>query len=149
MSQNEAGMPDHPLKGQPLPRVGKERQTSLFKTAPFFLLKKYFIYLAVPGPSCSVRDLWSSLLLTEFLVEAMELLVAMCGVSFPDQGANLCPPAVEVWIPNHRTTMEFLIVFNDCVILHYIHVSHLYRLKNHWFYNNMFSTRKWYLGVMT
>ena len=133
MSQNEAGMPDHPLKGQPLPRVGKERQTSLFKTAPFFLLKKYFIYLAVPGPSCSVRDLWSSLLLTEFLVEAMELLVAMCGVSFPDQGANLrpCIGNTESWPLEHQESPK------NCPFLMRRHSTPVLGTGSPWIRNSM------------
>ena len=43
------------------------------------------------------------------------LLCCMCvffgaslhvGSWFPDQGLNPCPPAVEAWGPNHRTTRE-------------------------------------------
>ena len=42
------------------------------------------LYLAVPGLSCSTRDL------PNFLQSVGSLVVA-CRISFPDQGSNLCP----------------------------------------------------------
>ena len=47
----------------------------------YFLI---FIYLAVPGLSCSMQDLPSSLQHAGSLVEA-------CGIQFPDQGLNSGP----------------------------------------------------------
>lgn len=37
MSEKGAGISDPALKGQPLTRVGKERQTSLFMNYPFLM----------------------------------------------------------------------------------------------------------------
>ena len=55
-----------------------------------------FIHLARPGFSCSMRDLWSSLRLTGFLVTAHGLSYsAACGV-FPDQGLSPSPLHWEV-----------------------------------------------------
>ena len=47
-----------------------------------FELPYLFIYLAEPGLSCSMRAL---------LVAACRLLVASCGIQFPDQGLNPDP----------------------------------------------------------
>ena len=47
-----------------------------------FLKKTPFIYLAALGLSCGTWNL---------LVVACELLVAACGIQFPDQGSNPDP----------------------------------------------------------
>ena len=51
----------------------------------FFLI----IYLAVPGLSCSMRDLHFGM--WDLLVVARKLLVAVCGIKLPDQESNLGP----------------------------------------------------------
>ena len=50
----------------------------------FIFILKMFIYLSVPGLSCST---WGSLI----LVAAFKFLVVACEVSFPDQGSNQSP----------------------------------------------------------
>ena len=50
----------------------------------YFLI--LFIYLATPGIGCGT---WSSLQHVGHLVESCELLVAACGIQFPNQGLNL------------------------------------------------------------
>ena len=53
----------------------------------FFFNIYLFIYLAVPGLSCSTQDLFQ-LQHVESLVVAHGLLVVACGIQFPDQGWN-------------------------------------------------------------
>ena len=63
----------------------------LFRYFLFCLLcffKKYLfiiIFLAAPGLHCGLEDLWP-------LVGLVWLLVAACGIQFPDQGSNLGLP---------------------------------------------------------
>ena len=56
-----------------------------------FLKINLFIYLAVPGLSCSLGNLRSSLQHVGFLAATCKLLLATCGTYFPDQGLNLGP----------------------------------------------------------
>ena len=51
----------------------------------FFLI----IYLAVSDLSCGMRDLCFGM--WDLLVVARKLLVAVCGIKFPDQESNLGP----------------------------------------------------------
>ena len=53
----------------------------------FIYILILFFYLATPGLGCGV---WSSLQHAGHLVESGELLVAACGIQFPNQELNLC-----------------------------------------------------------
>ena len=55
------------------------------------LILKISAYLATPGLSCGTGHLWSLLRHASSLVVACELLVAACGIYFPNQGLNLGP----------------------------------------------------------
>ena len=87
----------------------------IFQLFQYFLfcllcfLKKYLfiiIYLAAPGLHCGLEDLWSS-------VGLVWLLVAACGIQFPDQGSNLGLPhwEHEISAMNHQRSLHYP-VFN-------------------------------------
>ena len=64
-----------------------------------FILLLIFIYLTVPGLSCSTWDLQSSLW-------HLKSLVVAGGILFPDQGLNLGLFAVGALSLSHWTTRE-------------------------------------------
>jgi len=64
-----------------------------------FILFLIFMYLAVPGLSCSTWDLQSSLW-------HLESLVVACGILFPDWGSNLGLSAMGALSLSHWTTRE-------------------------------------------
>ena len=57
----------------------------------FFFLIFIVIYLAVPGLSCGMWYLWSSLWHAGSLVAACKLSAAACGIWLPNQGSNPGP----------------------------------------------------------
>ena len=66
-----------------------------FRRSYYFLI---CIYLFVPALSCSTQGLPYLLRHVVSIVVAHELLVAACGIQFPDQGSNLGPLHWERWV---------------------------------------------------
>ena len=60
-----------------------------YKLHSFFF--NLFIYVAVPGLSCSMQNLPSSLRHVGSFLVACKLLVVACGIQFPAQGSNPGP----------------------------------------------------------
>ena len=75
--------------------------------------------MAVPGLSCITRNI---------LVAVCELLVAMYGISFPNQGSNPAPLNWEPGVLATRTTREVpwnAFLFHECITCLGICYSHL------------------------
>ena len=78
----------------------------------------YLIYLAVPGLSGSTWSLGSSLWHVGSLAVACELLVATCGIQFPDQGSNPGPLHWECGVLATGSPGKFLSAsFMACTVL--------------------------------
>ena len=60
-----------------------------YKLHSFFF--NLFIYVVVPGLSCSMQNLPSSLQHVGSLAVVCKLLVVACGIQFPGQGSNPGP----------------------------------------------------------
>ena len=84
-----------------------------------FIFIYFIIYLVVPGLSCITRNL---------LVAVCELLVAMYGILFPNQGSNPVPLNWEPGVLATRTTREVpwnAFLFHACITRLGICYSHL------------------------
>ena len=73
-----------------------------------FILKMYFIYLAVPDVGCRTQDLQSLLRHAGIFSCGMRTPVAAHGICFPNQGSNLCPC---IGSPSHWPSSKVPILF--------------------------------------
>ena len=73
-----------------------------------------FIYPAVPGLSCSMQDLQTSLQHEGSLTVACEHLIAACGFQLPDQGLNQSTlhweGSMEFWPLDHQGSPDLWMV---------------------------------------
>ena len=105
----------------------------LFSCLLFFkIFILLIIYLAVLGLSCSTGDLQSSLQHVRSLVAACELLVAACGIQFPNQGSNLSPLHWELGVLDPGPPGKALIHHSSGVWMYSGYHRHL--INTHWIY---------------